>query len=289
LGVAPYDVTEVQQEAVDLAKRCDVTVLCLGLNAEMEGEALDRESLSLPDDQIELINSVSKVSRKCIVVLNNATPVIMNEWIDSVPVIVEALYPGQEGGRALADILFGDVSPSGRLPLTFIKNWNDSPVAATYPGEKAFANYSEGIFVGYRYFDKNDIEPLFPFGYGLSYTSFSYSNLKVSPQKMTENDTIYIQVEVKNSGMINGDEVVQLYIRDVEASKEREVKALKGFKRVTLKSGESKDILFKLDKNALSFYDVVEKKWLAEPGEFEVMVGSSSRDIRLKDRFSLIE
>jgi len=230
---------------------------------------------------------VTEVNKNCIVVLNNGTPLIMSEWIDDVPVIVEAFYPGQDGGNAVADILFGNVNPSGKLPVTFTKKWEDHSAYGTYPGKKELAEYSEGIFVGYRHFDKNKIEPLFPFGFGLSYTTFEYSDLKLSSKNMNQDDELEISLKVKNSGEMDGDEVVQLYIHDVKASVDREVKSLKGFQRVSLKSGESKTISMKIDKSDLAFYDVKDKKWVAEPGKFEVLIGASSRDIRLKKEFKL--
>ena len=222
-----------------------------------------------------------------IVVLNNGTPITMNGWLDNTPALIEAFYPGQEGGHALADILFGDVNPSGKLPLTFLKRWEDSPAFSTYPGQKENVWYKEGIFVGYRYFDKQNIKPLFPFGYGLSYTTCQYSDLKINPTKMAMNDTITVQLTIKNTGQMAGDEVVQLYVQDVKASVERPLKELKGFKRVSLKPAEMKNVTFLLDKSALSFYDVESKKWIAESGKFNVLVGSSSRDIRLRKTFRL--
>jgi beta-glucosidase len=202
-------------------------------------------------------------------------------------VVIDAFYPGQEGGNALAGILFGEVSPSGRLPLTFLKRWEDSPVFGTYPGPRDLSDYSEGIFVGYRHFDKKNIEPLFPFGFGLSYTTFEYSGIRLNNPAMQQNDTLTITVAVKNTGKMDGDEVVQLYIRDVRSSVEREIKALKGFERISLKAGETGEVSFRVDKSHLSFYDVKSKGWLAEPGEFELLIGSSSRDIRLKKLFTL--
>jgi len=287
LGLEPYHPTNYLKNAVDLAQKSDVAILCMGLNAEMEGESVDRDSLPLPAEQERLIRKVAAVNKNTIVVLNNATPILMNRWIDTVPAIVDALYPGQEGGNALADILFGDVSPSGRLSLTFPKRWEDTPVHDSYPGKKEVAHYKEGIFVGYRYYDKKNIEPLFPFGYGLSYTTFSYSSLQISPQKIAQNDTVQVQLRVKNTGKMAGDEVVQLYVHDVKASVPREVKALKGFTRVSLKPGETKLVTFKLNKKHLSFYDPKTKKWVAEPGRFEVLIGHSSRDIRLRGSFRL--
>ncbi len=281
LGFAPYDPHEGLKDAVDLARQSDVVVLCLGLDAKMEGEAADRDELGLPDDQLRLIEGVTQANARTIVVLNNGTPITMHEWIDGVPAVVEAFYPGQEGGRALADILFGDVSPSGRLPITFPKRWEDSSAYGSYPGEKHVAHYDDGIFVGYRHIDKNNIEPLFPFGHGLSYTTFDYSELKITPETMSQEDTATVQVLVRNSGRRAGDEVVQMYVGDVKASVDREVRALKGFTRVNLKPGESKTVTFTLDKSHLSFYSPSVKKWVAEPGAFEVAIGASSRDLRL--------
>jgi beta-glucosidase len=214
--------------------------------------------------------------------------VVLAVGLDRTPALIEALYPGQEGGNVLAEILFGDVSPSGKLPLTFPEKWEDSPAYVTYPGDKEIAYYKEGIFVGYRHFDNENIEPLFPFGFGLSYTSFEYRGLELSQKKISQGDTLTVKATIRNSGIMNGDEVVQLYIRDVKASVEREVKALKGFARIGLDPGETKDVIFKVDRSHLQFYDVNSNSWVDEPGEFEVMLGSSSRDIRLKDAFHLI-
>lgn len=288
LGLEEYKAGPGMEKAIELAKKSELAVVCVGLNSEMEGEAKDRDQLSLPDNQIELIKKVAAVNQNTIVVLYGGTPITMEEWIDDVPVVIDAFYPGQEGGNALANILFGEVSPSGRLPLTFLKKWEDSPVFETYPGDRDIANYKEGIFVGYRHFDKENIEPLFPFGYGLSYTSFEYSNIKLDKAIMEQNDILTISLSVKNSGEMDGDEVIQLYIHDVKASVEREVKSLKAFKRISLKVGESKEISFEIDKDDLSFYDVKSKNWVAEPGKFEILIGSSSRDIRLKDKFKLM-
>ena len=287
LGVARYKSGNFLQQAVDLAKKSDVAVLCMGLDPEMEGEAVDRDSLPLPSAQERLIRSVAHANKNCVVVLNNATPILMNRWLGDVPALVEALYPGQEGGTALADILFGKISPSGRLPLTFPKRWEDTPVHDSYPGKREVAYYKEGILVGYRYYDAKKIEPLFPFGYGLSYTTFSYKNLRLTPQKIGPQDTVTVRFEVKNTGQMAGDEVVQLYVHDEKASVFREPKSLKGFARVSLKPGETKTVTLKLDRSALSFYSPKRKKWVAEPGWFDVLIGSSSRDIRLKGRFLL--
>lgn len=287
LGFAPYETGDMMTNAVELATVSDVVVLSVGLDKELEGEAVDRRQLSLDEDQLQLINQVLEVNSNVIVVLNNATPILMDGWLDKIPAVIEALYPGQEGGNALADILFGDISPSGKLPLTFPKKWEDTPVYMTYPGHKEDAYYTEGILVGYRYYDKKKIEPLFPFGFGLSYTSFEFSNLRLSENNISGNDSLNVEVTIKNTGKIEGDEVVQLYISDKKSTVEREEKSLKGFKRVHLVPGESIVLNFVIDKSSLAFYDVNSKSWVVEPGEFEVLIGNSSRNILLKDTFEV--
>ncbi len=287
LGFAPYSVKAMPQKAVQLAESSDVVLLFVGLNEEWEGEANDRDRLTLPEDHLQLIDNVLKANENTVIILNNGTPILMSDWIDDVPAVIEAFYPGQEGGNALADILFGDVNPSGKLPMTFPKDEKNTPVAKTYPGQKEMANYSEGIFVGYRWYDKNSVDPLFPFGYGRSYTTFKFSDLKLSKNSMSENDSLFVEITVTNTGNVSGAEVVQMYITDKEASVEREIKSLKGFKRVSLKPGESKKVSMKIDKSALAFYDVDSRSWVVEPGEFEVLIGNSSRNILLKDTFTV--
>ncbi|MEN8191413.1 MAG: glycoside hydrolase family 3 C-terminal domain-containing protein [Bacteroidota bacterium] len=287
LGIAPIAKGNELEEAVAIAKDADVVVLNLGMAKNYEGEQRDRDYLELPPMQIKLFNEVLKVNKNVVVVLNNGSAMLMNDWNDKVPAIVEALYPGEQGGKALAQILFGEVNPSGKLPFTIMEKWEDHPAAETYPGEKEYAYYKEGIFMGYRHFDKYDIDPLYEFGYGLSYTTFEYSDLRLSSEEITENDTLEVSVTIKNTGEMDGDEVVQLYLSDEEASVEREVKSLKGFDRVSLKAGESKTVTMKITKEDLSFYDVEKKQWVAEPGEFEVLVGASSIDIRVTENFEL--
>ena len=251
----------------------------------MEGEANDRTELGLEIVQLELLKEVIAVNKNTVVVLYNGTPITMSQWIDDVPAVIDAFYPGQEGGNALADILFGDVNPSGKLPITFLKKWEDSPAYGTYPGVREKAIYKEGIFVGYRWFDKKEIEPLFPFGFGLSYTTFEFNDLKLSNDSMTKDDSLSVSITVKNTGKIAGDEIIQLYISDKEASLDREVKSLKGFRRVSLNPGESKTISIQINKSALAFYNADSNSWVVEPGEFEVLVGNSSRNILLKKSF----
>jgi beta-glucosidase len=286
-GLAPVEGGNELQEAVDLAKESDIVVLNLGMAKNYEGEQRDRDYLELPPMQIKLLNEVLKVNKNVVVVLNNGSAILMADWNDKVSAIIEALYPGEQGGKALAQILFGEINPSGKLPFTIMKKWEDHPAAKTYPGARETAHYTEGIFMGYRHFDKYDIKPLYEFGFGLSYTTFEYSNLKLSTEKMMQNDTLEVSLTVKNTGNIDGEEVVQLYISDKKASVEREVKSLKGFARVSLKTGESKPLTFKITKKDLAFYDVKNKAWKAEKGKFEILIAASSRDIKLKKGFSL--
>ena len=276
------------QEAVEAAKKSDAAIVFVGLNISIEGEGADRRNMMLPEGQDELINAVSSINKNTIVVLVNGTPVNMEKWVDKVPAIVEAWYPGQEGGNAISNILFGDVNPSGKLSVSFPKRLRDNPSYGNYPGSGGKVYYKEGIFVGYRHYDKNNIEPQFPFGHGLSYSEFEYSNLVVNP-KQTGDGEVSVRVDIKNISDCEGKEVIQLYLSDKQSSLERPPRELKAFKKVSLKPGEKKTVKLKLDKSSLSFYDDVKKKWVAEPGDFEVLIGSSSRDIRLKDSFMLTD
>jgi len=274
------------QEAVRIAKESDVAIVFAGLNAGYEGEGYDKKNLDLPQQQVALIRRVARANENTIVVLVNGTPVVMDEWIDSVPAILEAWYPGQEGGSAIANVLFGGVNPSGKMPCTFPKKYEDVASSKNYPGQNGNVHYREGIFVGYRHFDRNNIEPLFPFGHGLSYTKFEYSNLEIEP-KEGNSFPVEVKVDVENTGRREGKEVVQLYVQDVNSSLDRPAKELKRFRKIGLKTGEKKTVKFFLDERTLSFYNPARKGWVMEPGEFKVMVGSSSRDIRLVESFRM--
>ncbi|MFX0140161.1 MAG: beta-glucosidase [Candidatus Hodarchaeota archaeon] len=270
----------------------DVVIIVAGFNHDrgMDSEYVDRKLFTLPEDQIKLINKVSDKNPNTIVILINGGPVGMEDWIDKVPVLVEAWYPGMEGGRALADILFGDVNPSGKLPVSFPKKLIDSPAhksPKTYPGnDKVY--YEEGIFVGYRYFDKYNIEPLFPFGYGLSYTEFNYENLEIDKFKFTKGEVINISIDIINTGDYPGAEIVQLYIQDIESSVERPIKELKGFKKVYLEPHEKSTLKFELSEEDFVFFDESINSWRIEKGFFNILMGSSSRDIRLQAKVEYI-
>jgi beta-glucosidase len=278
---------DLLKRAADAAKKADMAIIFTGLTDEYESEGFDRKTMDLPNGQAELIETIAKANTNTIVVLNNGAPVAMESWINDVPAVVEAYFPGQECGNAIANVLFGDVNPSGKLPDTFPARYEDNPAYINYPGEAGKVLYGEGIYVGYRYYDAKKIVPLFPFGHGLSYTSFKYSNLKLAPAKVKKGGKITVRIDVKNTGKRAGKEVVQLYVSDLKSKVTRPPKELKGFRKVSLLHGETKTVEFVLDKQALSFWDTKDKKWVAEPGEFEILIGSSSRDIRAKKIFEL--
>jgi beta-glucosidase len=225
-----------------------------------------------------------KANPNTVVILNAGSPVEMT-WIDQVPAVLEAFYPGQEGGNAVARILLGEVNPSGKLSETFPVRLEDTPAYINYPGTRD-VQYGEGIFVGYRYYEKKDVAPLFPFGHGLSYTRFEYSDLQ-TPAVAKAGSTIPVNLVVRNSGEIAGKEIVQVYVRDVVSSLVRPVKELKGFSKVDLQPGQSTQVSFELDPRAFAFFDPYKNQWVVEAGEFEILVGSSSQDVRLSGRLLL--
>lgn len=269
------------EKAVKLAASSDAVIVVAGLSNFFEGGNNDKTSLKLPGEQDELIRRVVAANPKTAVVLVNGTPLEM-PWINSVPAVLEAYYPGQEGGKAMANILFGKVNPSGKLPETFPKRLEDNPSYPNFPGTGKKVNYAEGIFVGYRYYDAKNIEPLFPFGHGLSYTVFDYSNLRVSQKGSTVN----IQFTLKNKGNESGKEVAQLYVRKI-GQPDNQMKALKNFEKIALKAGGLAVVSFELDDKDFSFFDESANQWMNGVGKFELMIGSSSRDIRLRKTITI--
>jgi beta-glucosidase len=278
----------IGRETRALAAKADAVIICVGFDPKTEGEGFDR-TFQLPGGQDELIRQISAVNKNVIVVLTAGGNVDMTRWIENVPAILHAWYPGQEGGTALAQILFGDCSPSGKLPASFERRWEDNPTFHTYYPEKGEkrVQYSEGIFLGYRHFDRSETKPLFAFGYGLSYTTFGYSNLSVTPQTGSPGGPVMVSFDVRNTGRRAGAEVAELYVGDTHASVPRPVKELKGFAKITLEPGETKPITLTLDRRAFSFYDVKKHDWSAEPGEFTISVGGSSDNIQLRGKFTL--
>jgi len=274
--------------AAAAAAEADAAVVVVGLDDKWEGEGGDRVDMELPGRQAELVERVTAANPNTVVVVNAGSPVAM-DWADRVPAVLEIWYPGQELGNALADVLFGDVNPSGKLPTTFPKRLQDNPAYLNYPGENGEVLYGEGIFVGYRYYDRKRIEPRFAFGHGLSYTRFSYGELHLDANRMAMDGELAVSVEVTNSGERAGSEVVQLYLSDLECSLARPDQELEAFEKVALEPGETKEVRFTLNRSALSFYDPAREGWVAEPGRFEIRVGSSSRDVRARARFLLEE
>lgn len=273
-------------DASKLAAGADVAIVVVGRYAKLEGESVDIGSMDLPSGQEELIQAVAIANPNTIVVLNTGSPVTVSRWLPKVPALLTMWYGGQEGGAALASVLFGDANPSGKLPVTFPTCWEDSPAYGNYPGENLGVNYAEGIYVGYRYFDKNNLQPQFPFGFGLSYTTFDYSKLTVAASDQG-NRIADVSMQVRNTGARAGAEVVQLYVHDAHSHIDRPLRELKGFARVELQPGEAKTVNFPLDLSALSYYSAAQADWVAEPGQFIVQLGASSRDIRLEAHHEL--
>ena len=269
------------QEAVSLAKQSDKVVVVAGLPDSFESEGYDRTHMRLPKCQNELITRVASACANTIVVLYNGSPVEM-PWIGRVRAVLEAYLAGQAVGSATRDILYGQVSPSGRLPESFPYHLEDTSAFLSYGGEGDRAVYAEGVFVGYRYYDKKRIDVLFPFGYGLSYTSFAYSDLVLDRESMRDDEDLHVSVNVTNTGDVPGKEVVQLYVADRESSVFRPVRELRGFEKVFLNPGETRTVSFTLGKRAFAYWDTTLHDWYVESGSFAVQIGRSSREIVLE-------
>lgn len=267
-------------EAVELAQVADVALLYIALPTFKESEGYDRQDLDLTEQQVALIKAVSKVQSKTVVVLNNGAPVAMTEWMDGVSAVLEGWMMGQAGGAALADILFGRVCPSGKLAETFPLKLADTPSHINWPGGAGRVNYGEGIFIGYRYYEARELPVLFPFGHGLSYTTFEYSNAKVSSNNFKDVDGLTVTVNVSNTGKLAGKEIVQVYVHDHKSDLIRPQKELKGFAKVELQPAETKTVSISLDFRAFAYYHPEYKQWITEDGDFDILIGASSADIR---------
>lgn len=300
-----------ESQAVSLARAADVVVLMLG---DVDTEGRDHQ-ISLEGNQDKLVEAVAAANARTVVVLKSGSAVLM-PWVDRVAAILEAWYPGEEDGNAVAALLFGDFNPSGKLPITFPKSLDDLPAhtqeqypgsgpvepyknaefdvtAKSPPGPGGLAHYSEGVFVGYRHYDANGITPLFPFGHGLSYTSFAYKDLKISTDQISFDKqhaaTVSVEATVTNTGRVRGAEVVQLYLGLPSADGvPQPPKQLKGFEKVTLEPGKQARVKMVLDEHSLSYWDVKKHAWAVAPGDYQIMVGASSRDIRLQGRFKVM-
>jgi len=284
----------VDAEAKQMAARADAVVVAAGFGPETESEGADR-TFGLPPGQDELSQEMAAANKNTIVVVTSGGSVDMSGWVERVPALIEAWYPGQEGGTALAEVLFGDVNPSGRLPVTFERRWEDNPVHDSYYPAAGTnrVEYKEGVFVGYRGYEHNNTKPLFPFGYGLSYTTFKYGNLTVrpaaaSPANGASTGALYeVSFDVKNTGTREGADVAQVYVGDTHAKVARPAKELKGFAKVSLRPGETRRVSVTLDRRAFSYYDAGAKQWRADPGDFDVLVGRSSEQIELRGKLTL--
>ena len=278
--------TTLVDEAVRIAADADIALILAGLPLQYESEGIDRLHINLPPSHDKLIEAVARIQPNSVVLLTNGSAVAM-PWINEVPAVVETWLGGQAGAGAVADVVFGKVNPSGKLAETFPVRLEDTPAYLNFPAEHGEVIYGERIFVGYRYYDTRKIEPLFPFGHGLSYTRFSYSDLEVSADTFSDQDSLRVSVTVTNSGEIAGKEVVQLYVRDESASVVRPVKELRGFDKLALQPGESRKVTFTLSERDFAFYSQRHGRWLAESGNFELLVGASSRDIRERRQVTL--
>lgn len=278
--------SDLISEAIKKAKQSDIVVIFAGLPDKYESEGYDRENMKMPKNHTRLIEAIAEVNDNIVVVLSNGSPIEM-PWISKVKAILEGYLGGQAGGGAVADLLFGIANPSGKLAETFPQKLSYSSSYLNYPGEESVVEYREGLFVGYRYYDAKNIKPLFPFGYGLSYTNFSYGSISLDRKEMSDNEVVNVTVKVKNTGKVKGKEVIQLYVRDVKSSVIKPEKELKGFTKVELEPGEEKEATFSLGKRAFAYYNVDMEDWYVESGDFEILVGGSSRGITLKETISV--
>jgi beta-glucosidase len=274
------------REAQETAVKADIAIVFAGLPESYESEGFDRKHMRIPEGHRKLIEAVADVQKNTVVVLSNGSPVEM-PWLDKVKGVLECYLGGQAVGGAVADILFGIKNPSGKLAETFPVRLNDNPSFLNFPGDNKKVEYREGIFVGYRYYDAKGIAPLFPFGHGLSYTNFEYTDIALDKAQISDNESVQISVKVKNTGNMKGKEIIQVYVRDIESTLIRPVKELKGFEKVELAPGEEKTVVISLDKRAFACYNTEIGDWHVEGGEFEILVGSSSADIVLRKKITV--
>lgn len=271
---------ELIHEAEEAAREADIAVIFGGLWVAYDREGFDRKHLEIDSSHIRLIEAVSRVQKRVVVVLSNGDAVVMSPWLDHVGAVVEQFLVGETIGEALARVLFGEVNPSGKLPVTFPKRLEDTSAYPYFPGECSHHVYGEGIFVGYRYFDKKKIEPLFPFGYGISYTTFQYSAIRADRSQMKDTDTVTVSVDVTNTGCVKGKEIVQIYVSDEKSRLRRPEKELKAFGKVELEPGETKTLTFTLGYRDFAYYDPEASDWVVEEGIFHIHAAANAGDIR---------
>lgn len=275
-------------KALELAKNADVAVVFAGLPTTFESEGFDRKHLNLPYYQEEAIEAIAEVQQNLVVVLHNGSPVVLRS-LDRIKGLLEMYLAGQAGGAATADILFGKVNPSGKLAETFPLRLEDNPTYPDYAKSKSVARYGEGVYVGYRYYDSRNMQVEFPFGYGLSYTNFKLKNLRISTDKIDDDDSLTVSVDVKNIGVRSGKEVVQLYVGfSGEDHVGRPLRQLKGFEKVEVEPGETKTVLFHLDKRSFAYYETEIGDWYVESGWYKLYIGTSSRDLPLEAKVEFV-
>lgn len=267
-------------DAVTQAREADVALLFIALPTYVESEGYDRADLNLTPQQVALMKAVGAAQPNTVIILNNGSALAMSEWIDGTAAVLEAWMMGQAGGGAIADVLVGEVNPGGKLAETFPVKLSDTPAHINYPGDSGEVRYGEGLYIGYRYYDAKQMPVLFPFGYGMSYTTFAYSNVRVSSAAFDDVDGLTVSVDVTNTGAVAGKEVVQVYVHEHKAKVTRPHKELKGFAKVALQPGEMKTVVVALDWRAFAYYHPAYRRWITEEGEFDILVGASSADIR---------
>jgi beta-glucosidase len=274
-------------EAVEQAHSAEVALVYICLPPTKESEGYDRPDLDLTVQQVRLIQAITAAQPNTVVILNNGAPVVMDAWIGGTAAVLEAWMMGQAGGGAIADILYGKVNPSGKLAETFPIRLEDTPAFINYPGECGEVRYGEGVYVGYRYYDARHMPVLFPFGYGLSYTTFTYSNPRVSSAAFRDIDGVKVSVDVTNTGEQAGKEIVQVYVHDQQSELSRPPKELKGFAKVELQPGQTKTVTIPLDFRSFAYYNPTYRQWVTEDGDFEILIGASSRDIRYSQKVTV--
>jgi beta-glucosidase len=275
------------EQAAAAAKAADVALLFIALPTFKESEGYDRPDLDLTRQQVDLIRAVTRVQPQTVVILNNGSALAMSEWIDGTAAVLEAWMMGQAGGGAIADVLLGRVNPCGKLAETFPRKLSDTPAYINYPGGNGEVRYGEGLFIGYRYYEAREMPVLFPFGFGLSYTTFTYSNPQVSATMFKDVGGLTVSVDVTNTGRVTGKEIVQVYVHDHQARLVRPPQELKGFAKVELQPGETKTVTIQLDFRAFAYYHPAYKRWITEDGAFDILIGASSADIRCAETVTL--
>ena len=278
---------ELVKEATTIAEKTNTVIIFAGLPEEVETETHDRIDYRIPEAHIRLIEAISHVNERVIVVLQNGSAVKLNPWMRGVASVVEAWLGGEAGAAAIADVLFGAVNPSGKLAVTFPERIEDTPGYLNFPGENGKHIYQEGIFVGYRYYEKKKIKPTFPFGYGLSYTQFEYSDLKLSQDKITDTDTLTVSFKIANKGKYPGKEIAQIYVKPHQSRLKRPIKELKEFVKISLEPGEAKTVSVTLDRRDFAYYDDHHMTWVVDSDEFSILVGASSENILLEKTVSM--